>query len=93
MTATVELVVFDKLAKDVNAAVAATLAQAREDQKIQYRQLVEETGISRAKLDRMFNGSAEIGVEDLVRLCAVLDLVPGRVMRDAWVKAHDDPRE
>jgi DNA-binding Xre family transcriptional regulator len=92
MTITVEPVVFDKLARDVTAAVAETLSQAREDQSVKYGDLVTQTGISRAKLDRILNGRTEIGVEDLVRLCAALDLVPGVVMREAWQKAHRDPQ-
>lgn len=91
MTATLEHVVFDQVARDVNVAVAAQLNAQRKAQGIKLNQLVDETGMSRAKLSRVFSGSAEIGLEDLVRLCGSLDLLPGTVMRQAWQTAHEHP--
>lgn len=95
MTLTVGPVVFDKLAQDVSTAVAEIFAHAREThlpEKITYRQLVEETGISRAHLDKMFKAQAEVSVEEFVRLCQALELDPRAVMSEAWRRALERDR-
>lgn len=93
MTVTVEPVVFDDLAKDVSAAVGAILANEREHRQVTYRELVEQTHISRATLDRMFKGTAEIEVGELVLICTTLGLDPRSVMRDAWNQAMQKRRD
>lgn len=85
-------VVFDQFARDFSDAVAAELAAQREERGVPYKTLVEETGISRATLDRMLNGRAEIELGELVRICASLGVDPFVLMRNARARL-ERPRQ
>lgn len=88
----VATVVFDQFAQDFSAAVAAELAQQREERGVPYKTLVEETGISRATLDRMLNGRSEIELGELVRICASLGVDPFVLMRNARARVERPPQ-
>jgi len=92
MAVTVVPVVFDELAREVSAAVAETLATARKERGVTFRELTERTELSRAHLDRLLRGQTPMELQELVRISIALSLDPQIVMRDAWVLAQKKSR-
>lgn len=80
--------VYDKHAKDVADAVIAELSEQRETRGVTYKDLVEETGLSRSHLDRLLKGKAAMEIGELVLICDALGVSPFVVMRNARTRVE-----
>lgn len=83
--------VHDELAQQVNAAVAAELSDQRESRGITYKELVEDTGLSRSHLDRILKGKIAIEIGELVQICEALGIDPFVLIRNARIRVQRRP--
>lgn len=80
--------VHDEYAQRVNAAVAAELSDQRETRGITYKELVEDTGLSRSHLDRILKAKIAIEIGELVMICEALGVDPFVLMRNARIRVQ-----